>query len=300
MTCVSSLYLPGLAEVCTPRSCSGGTPSQRSRSTRTRGACSEPDRTTRPSSASRSTVTSEPLTPENSASGSPASGADASTSSQAVSPARTSASQGAALGWTARGPDYGPSIGGSLKRSNRRSSSRRTPPTSPVEGSIEFCTTLPRSGSMRSGALYRRSRLELPTVETGFGSLLPTLTASSYGSTNNRRRPDGSEYRTKGKLSLQSMARRGALSALPLLPTLTVKGNYNKQGLAPRSGDGLATALQRIGHGGPLNPMWLEWFMGWPIGATGREPLETDKFRSWLLSQLASLRDVSASISGEL
>lgn len=33
--------------------------------------------------------------------------------------------------------------------------------------------------------------------------------------------------------------------------------------------------------GGQLNPPWVEWLMGWPIGWTALEPLETDKFRQW-------------------
>ena len=30
-------------------------------------------------------------------------------------------------------------------------------------------------------------------------------------------------------------------------------------------------------NGGQLNPMWVEWLMGWPIGWTDLKPLETDK-----------------------
>ena len=30
-----------------------------------------------------------------------------------------------------------------------------------------------------------------------------------------------------------------------------------------------------------LNPYWVEWLMGWPIGWTDSKPLATDKFRSW-------------------
>lgn len=30
-----------------------------------------------------------------------------------------------------------------------------------------------------------------------------------------------------------------------------------------------------------LNPNWVEWLMGWPIGWTDSAPLATDKFRSW-------------------
>ena len=33
---------------------------------------------------------------------------------------------------------------------------------------------------------------------------------------------------------------------------------------------------------GRLNPTWVEWFMGWPMGWTDCEPLETDRFREWL------------------
>lgn len=33
--------------------------------------------------------------------------------------------------------------------------------------------------------------------------------------------------------------------------------------------------------GGSLNPNWVEWLMGWPIGWTDLKPLEMDKFRKW-------------------
>ena len=34
--------------------------------------------------------------------------------------------------------------------------------------------------------------------------------------------------------------------------------------------------------GGQLNPTWVEWLMGWPLGWTDLKPLETDKFQKWL------------------
>ena len=55
--------------------------------------------------------------------------------------------------------------------------------------------------------------------------------------------------------------------------TPTVCGNYNRKGASKTSGDGLATQV-----GGKLNPMWVEWLMGWPLGWTDLKPLETDKF----------------------
>lgn len=46
--------------------------------------------------------------------------------------------------------------------------------------------------------------------------------------------------------------------------------------------DRLPTPREAVG--GTPNPEWVEWLMGWPIGMTATTPLETDKFRSWLLS----------------
>jgi hypothetical protein len=34
--------------------------------------------------------------------------------------------------------------------------------------------------------------------------------------------------------------------------------------------------------GGLLNPTWVEWLMGWPIGWTALQPLEMDRFQEWL------------------
>jgi len=39
--------------------------------------------------------------------------------------------------------------------------------------------------------------------------------------------------------------------------------------------------------GGHLNPTWVEWLMGWPLGWTDLKPLEMDKFQEWLLKHSA-------------
>jgi len=38
--------------------------------------------------------------------------------------------------------------------------------------------------------------------------------------------------------------------------------------------------LMGAGNGGKLNPTWVEWLMGWPLGWTDLKPLEMDKSRS--------------------
>lgn len=90
-------------------------------------------------------------------------------------------------------------------------------------------------------------------------------------------------------------------------PTPTVKGNYNKAGLSAKSGDGLATEVLRCATptardwrsgkasqatmernsrplseqiGGSLNPTWVEWLMGWPLGWTDLRPWETARCHS--------------------
>ena len=43
---------------------------------------------------------------------------------------------------------------------------------------------------------------------------------------------------------------------------------------------GLTTQVKQTKQSGSLNPMWVEWLMGWPVGWTDLKPLETDKFRN--------------------
>ena len=251
--------------------------------------------------------------------------------------ARISPSQAAEPASTASVADSGEKWSASFARWNRDTHGWKTAQRSLLEDSDEFSETWPTSGSMRSGECWERPTLELTTSESGSG-YLPTPTASSYGTTNNGRRGDGSTYKTAGKPSLETMARHSlwptptatlgskggrvtprksreggtlieAVSARTW-PTPTVKGNYNRKGLSSRSGDGLPTAVlkcptptasdwkgsarpgQRRGQltdpkmnvipaGGQLNPTWVEWLMGWPIGWTALQPLAMDKFQEW-------------------
>jgi len=51
------------------------------------------------------------------------------------------------------------------------------------------------------------------------------------------------------------------------------------------SWDTLDVAVQHTDNqhktGGQLNPTWVEWLMGWPLGWTDLKPLEMDKFQKW-------------------
>lgn len=157
----------------------------------------------------------------------------------------------------------------------------------------------PRWGMTQGGVLWELPALELHTKEIAGGVYLPTPSASRYG-----RNKSPSAGASEG-LSLDTMAARG------MWPTPTVSGNHNRKGASPTSGDGLATAVLKRGlwatptahdakdtgtapsegrrnspclayqAGGKLNPTWVEWLMGWPLGQTDLKPLEMGRFQQW-------------------
>ena len=112
-------------------------------------------------------------------------------------------------------------------------------------------------------------------------------------------RSERTAYTDKGKKVQIDLAQ-----AVKLWPTPTVCGNYNRKGASASSGDGLATAVLKCATptardwksgkasqathdrnsrplseqiGGSLNPTWVEWLMGWPLGWTDLKPLATDR-----------------------
>jgi hypothetical protein len=115
------------------------------------------------------------------------------------------------------------------------------------------------------------------------GLLLPTPCTVDSGSYFNRSNSPGAALRPT----------LGAMAKHALWPTPTVCGNYNRKGASATSGDGLATWVRErvptpttqdaANNGGPsqsertLNPDWVEWLMGWPVGWTDttREEVET-------------------------
>jgi hypothetical protein len=197
-----------------------------------------------------------------------------------------------------------------LAKYDQDSSTWKTPHSSLLEDSTEFLGTWPRWGSMHDGVSYRQQTLVRHTKEIGSGSW-PTPTASAMPCEGTQR-----IMRKKwlaGQLTLEEANAiagkdvRKAQGKVPAWPTPTVCGNYNKKGLSQKSGDGLATAVAKwptpTAHnaketnalsesqrntptlaaqaGGKLNPTWVEWLMGWPLGWTDLKRLEMDKYQQW-------------------
>ncbi len=132
-----------------------------------------------------------------------------------------------------------------------------TPQLGLFDTSHEFSETWPRAGTMRAGVCYLRPDLERRTSESASGSLLPTPSAASFGTSQNGQRADGSTFKGAGKPSLETMAGRG------LLPDATVR-------------------MDPHGERGRLNPCFVEWMQAWPIGATDLRPLATGRLAAWL------------------
>jgi hypothetical protein len=58
-------------------------------------------------------------------------------------------------------------------------------------------------------------------------------------------------------------------------------------------------AVKEKKGGGTLNPEWVEWLMGWPIGWTDLKPLEMDRYRQWLQQHSKYLNQTWVKWSGE-
>lgn len=249
-----------LVEEFSAANSSDGEPSAPSRSTATAAIDSCSDRTKDTSSRSRFGTTCEPSTGDR--------GQELLTWFLGDSLARTFQAQDRGPASAERAPASGLSSLASSEKSGQGTRSLKTRRIFVLADLSESSRILPAWGTMQGGVCS-----ELPTSERRTDAsecgFLPTPTAQCYGSNKG-----GSAGRVgKARHSLQSMARTG------MWPTPTVCGNYNRKGASARSGDGLATAV-----GGTLSVDWTEWLMGWPIGWTACEPLETDKFRQWLRS----------------
>lgn len=221
--------------------------------------------------------------------------------------ARTSVLPVAAMASKVSAPGSGRKWLGSFARYDPAASRWKTAQCSLLGGSEEFLETWPRWGSMRNGESFLRPTWT-PLIfgsESGSQPIYPAPVAIDAGSgrINKSLGPNAKERPT-----LALMAKRS------LWPTPTVCGNYNRKGASATAGDGLATAVikqfrtpnasdgakwsnqsqaereakgqqvrlcHQLGVGGLLNPEWVEWLMGWPIGHTALEPLATDKYREW-------------------
>jgi len=144
----------------------------------------------------------------------------------------------------------GEKCGVSLAKYDHNTCSWKTHQFSLLGGLEEFSETFPKWGIMHDGELLERIIPAHLTSETESGFLLPTPTCADA-----------------------------------MWPT--PRCFMHKDALTDRGKSNLGEVVNQIegmSITGQLNPTWVEWLMGWPLGWTDLKPLETDKFRKWRLS----------------
>lgn len=294
---MSFIFSQALVAASSLGSCLGTEQSAPSSGSLTLKPCLWHDKTMEPSRLSRFGMMCKPLTESH--------GAELLTSWLEGFRAKTSALPETERDLTENAAECGTTWPASLAKFDPDTSSWKTAQPSLLGGLEEFSETWPRWGLMRAGECWERQTLVPRTSESASG-LWQTPVA------------DDAANRANGKWNSRG---EPWLSAQVMWPTATVCGNYNRKGASATSGDGLATAVTQrtyptataTAHKGwspnhnrantddrldytvereafnpgqqtppmRLNPAWVEWLMGWPIGHTELKPLETGKFREW-------------------
>lgn len=269
---MSWLYSRALVAAYSPPSCSAGEPSAPSSATPTPPACYSHGRMTARWPRSLSGMTCEPLTADR--------GAALLTSYLAAFRVRTYLSLAQAPASTARAQDCGASTLASWARYDRDTSAWKTPQLSLLEDSTACSATWPRWGTMLSGECWERTPLERLTGENGSGSspTCPTPTAGDAKSSGSRNTPGS---RAHAGMSLTDFVRDdGGRGRWP-----TPTASEHKYRLA---GDTQQSKCLNALSGGALNPEWVEWLMGWPLGWTDLGASATVRCRSALPSHSPS------------
>jgi len=191
----------------------------------------------------------------------------ASMSSAGDSLAKISAMPGRGQASQGSDPAYGMNSTGSLKKSTRATRSSKTYQPFAIEDWTLYSGASLRSGMTRSGTVYPLQPLALLTAATASGSpLIATPT-------------------TKANQLCPSML-RDSPGCRAIWPTPTSRDwKDTMTGRAPpsRQKSSQQTLGQRVsaeGHvGGHLNPPWVEWLMGFPLGHTDLKPSEMPSSR---------------------
>src|SRR5690625_3222590 len=155
---------------------------------------------------------------------------------------KTYQSQEPEPGSQANDQGYGQRWQESLGRYDPDTRSLKTAQLCLLGGSTSFLPTFTRWGSMQNGELFPQPIAVHHTRESVYG-FWPTPTASMSKGTS-----QAALTRKDGRSRINDRLDHNVMAS----------------------------------HGGQLNPPWVEWLMGWPIGQTDLNPLETDRFQSWL------------------
>ena len=201
-----------------------------------------------------------------------------SMSSPEASPAKTSQLQAIKqASQTVRAVGYGQSAPVLLGSFDPDTPSLKTSQTCLMEngelGLSEFSGTFPRSGMMRSGTVYQLPNLARTITEIGSG-LWPTPDTTSRGARASDLVVNSSTVQRRDSGQKRGMDLQTAVKFWPTPSTRDYKGGYigGRIRNGKTSWDTLDVAVQHTDNqekiNGTLNPTWVEWLMGFPLGHT--------------------------------
>jgi hypothetical protein len=159
---------------------------------------------------------------------------------------------------------------GWLAKYDPDSCSWKTPQCSLLEEEQELLETLPKWGMTVNGLLWEQPMLMPHTRETecGLSANWPTPVHSEAR--------QGLQIRREGKKGTQTSLSTAVLT----WPTPRTKGMCGGSGswdLLNKNTTVEEARLMGAGNGGQLNPTWVEWLMGFPLGWTDLKPLGMPK-----------------------
>ena len=294
---MSWLFSRALVEEYSAGNYSAGALSALSSSTPTPQAFLPPDKTTAFSRPSRFGMTFAPLTD--------ALGAELLTWFLAASLARTSALPVKALASPANDPECGLTWRASLAKFYLNSRSWKTVQLSLLGDSELSSVIWPRSGMTAAGECWELPMLAQTTSVTGSG-LWPTPTCPNGGRSVAHVtdwRSERTAYSASGKKVQVDLAQAVKRWPTPVASDTGLRKTPYAQGGTPLSMaatmwrtpsasvvEPKSTVVKLTGRkpsdpqvgladqvGGSLNPTWVEWIMGWPLGWTDLKQLEMDK-----------------------
>ena len=176
--------------------------------------------------------------------------------------------QGKAQGLMEKPLECGEKWRGSFTKFDQDTSLWKTHQCSLLGDLDEFSETWPQWGLMRDGECWEQLTLAQTTRGTGFG-FVPN--GVDYFHTPNTTGLDG------GSNSRKALRKR--MEKYPTPQSNDAKNSvvrHRTKSLQVMLGGTIATENPQL-IGGHLNPNWVEWLMGWPIGMTDLKPLEMDK-----------------------
>jgi hypothetical protein len=221
--------------------------------------------------------------------------------------AKTSLPQVKEQGLTESGQKCGKRWQGLLARYDHNMFLWKTVQCSLLGGWEQYSETFPRWGTMRNGELFQQPMWEQTILEKEFGLSekvpnnldffhTPNTTGMDGGS-NSRKAlkkrmeqwltPDANcgnrgtqetwlPVRPSGQPA-QYTINQAVRDSMKIWSTPVASDTSHRKNKYAQGGTALSTQA-----GGKLNPMWVEWLMGWPLGWTDLNPLAMDKFQKWL------------------